>query len=205
MRSHISVLGCHISLNDGVKSTMNSKFQTVVDELSELFKKFDPSEVEKISKKIISANHISVYGAGRERLQIMGFAMRLHHLGLSVSVVGDMTTPPLGRGDLFLTSCGPGQLSTVTALASRAKNAGAKVIIITAQSAGESIELADDTILLPAQTMADDTSNKRRSFLSMGSIFEGGLFIFFEVVILHLKDALQISDEQMRSKHTNLE
>jgi len=39
----------------------------------------------------------------------------------------------------------------------------------------------------------------------MGSIFEGGLFIFFEVVILHLKDALQISDEQMRSKHTNLE
>jgi len=93
----------------------------------------------------------------------------------------------------------------VTALASRAKNAGAKVIIITAQSAGESIELADDTILLPAQTMADDTSNKRRSFLPMGSIFEGGLFIFFEVVILHLKDALQISDEQMRSKHTNLE
>jgi len=184
---------------------VNSEFQSVVNELSELFEEFDPSEVEKISKKIIHANHISVYGAGRERLQIMGFAMRLHHLGLSVSVVGDMTTPPLGRGDLFLTSCGPGQLSTVTALASRAKNAGAKVIIITAQSAGESIELADDTILLPAQTMADDTSNKRRSFLPMGSIFEGGLFIFFEVVILHLKDALQISDEQMRSKHTNLE
>jgi len=184
---------------------VNSEFQSVVNELSELFEEFDSSEVEKISKKILHANHISVYGAGRERLQIMGFAMRLHHLGLSVSVVGDMTTPPLGRGDLFLTSCGPGQLSTVTALASRAKNAGAKVIIITAQSAGESIELADDTILLPAQTMADDTSNKRRSFLPMGSIFEGGLFIFFEVVILHLKDALQISDEQMRSKHTNLE
>jgi len=184
---------------------MNSKFQTVVDELSELFKKFDPSEVEKISKKIISANHISVYGAGRERLQIMGFAMRLHHLGLSVSVVGDMTTPPLGSGDVLLMSCGPGQLSTVTALARRAKNAGAKVIMITAQTAGESIELADDTILLPAQTMADDTGNKKQSSLPMGSIFEGGLFIFFEIVILHLKDALQISDEQMRSKHTNLE
>ena len=184
---------------------INSKFQAVVNELSGLFEKFDTAEVEKISQAITKANHISVYGAGRERLQVMGFAMRLHHLGLSVSVVGDMTTPPLGRGDLFLTSCGPGQLSTVTALASRAKNAGAKVIIITAQSAGESIELADDTILLPAQTMADDTSNKRRSFLPMGSIFEGGLFIFFEVVILHLKDALQISDEQMRSKHTNLE
>lgn len=184
---------------------MNSNFQTVVDELSGLFKKFDLCEVEKISKKIINADHISVYGAGRERLQIMGFAMRLHHLGLSVSVVGDMTTPPLGTGDLLLMSCGPGQLSTVTALARIAKNAGAKVIMITAQPTGESIEIADNTILLPAQTMADDRGNKKQSLLPMGSIFEGGLFIFFEVVILHLKDALQISDEQMRSKHTNLE
>ena len=184
---------------------VNSKFQAVINELLGLFKKFDAAEVEKISQAITKANHISVYGAGRERLQIMGFAMRLHHLGLNVSVVGDMTTPPLGRGDLLLMSCGPGQLSTVTALARKAKNAGAKVIMITAQTAGESIELADDTILLPAQTMADDTGNKKRSFLPMGSIFEGGLFIFFEVVILHLKDALQISDEQMRSKHTNLE
>ncbi len=184
---------------------INSKLKSVVNELSELFEKFDPSEVEKISNKIIDANHISVYGAGRERLQIMGFAMRLHHLGLSVSVVGDMTTPPLGRGDLLLMSCGPGQLSTVTALARRAKKSGAKVIMITAQPTGESIELADNTILLPAQTMANDRGNKKQSLLPMGSIFEGGLFIFFEVVILHLKDALQISDEQMRSKHTNLE
>ena len=32
----------------------------------------------------------------------MGFAMRLYHMGVPVAVEGDMTTPPVGPGDLFL-------------------------------------------------------------------------------------------------------
>jgi 6-phospho-3-hexuloisomerase len=36
--------------------------------------------------------------------------MRLHHLGVDVTMQGDVTTPPLGAGGLFLTSAGPGKL-----------------------------------------------------------------------------------------------
>jgi 6-phospho-3-hexuloisomerase len=43
------------------------------------------------------------------------FAMRLFHLEMPVWVVGDMTMPPLGEGNVSLLTGGPGELSTVTA------------------------------------------------------------------------------------------
>ena len=40
---------------------------------------------------IAKAKTIVVFGGRRERLQIMGFAMRLYHMGLKVAVEDDMT------------------------------------------------------------------------------------------------------------------
>ena len=62
----------------------------------------DESAVDRACRMLAECGRIGVYGCGREALQIKGFAMRLFHLGLPVSVVGDMTTPALGQGDVFL-------------------------------------------------------------------------------------------------------
>ena len=105
---------------------------------------------------IATARRIVVFGGGREKLQIMGFAMRLYHMGLAVAVEGDMTTPPVGQGDLFLVTCGPGEISTALALMGVAKAAGATILLITAQPPGRAAALADYVLHLPAQTMADD-------------------------------------------------
>ena len=43
------------------------------------------------------------------------------------------------------------------------------------------------------------------SLLPMGSVFEGGLFVLFEVMILKLKSLLDVSAETMRGLHTNME
>ncbi|TGQ50238.1 SIS domain-containing protein, partial [Mesorhizobium sp. M1C.F.Ca.ET.212.01.1.1] len=94
-----------------------------------------------------------------------GFAMRLYHLGLPVSVVGDMTTPPLGKGDVFLASSGPGETTTVLTLMRVARAAGAKVLLLTAEPAGSAAKLADFTLLIPAQTMASDQGAARTSVL----------------------------------------
>ena len=53
--------------------------------------------------------------------------------------------------------------------------------------------------------MADDQGEKKSSVLPMGSLFEGALFILFEVMVLKLIDKLNINSEFMRSNHTNLE
>jgi 6-phospho-3-hexuloisomerase len=64
--------------------------------------------------------------------------------------------------------------------------------------------MSDETLVLPAQTMAND-QGENVSILPMGSVYEGALFVLFEVIILKLKTSLKITDEVMRSNHTNLE
>lgn len=164
----------------------------------------DDEAVDRVVRAIAQARHVAVYGAGRDGLQIRGFAMRLFHLGRSVSVVGDMTMPPLGAGDLFLVTTGPGELPTAAALAGAARSAGAKVVVVTAQPGATVPRMGDEILLVPAQTMADDRQASAK-LLPMGSLYEGALFILFEVMVLKLMSTLGISAEAMRANHTNVE
>ena len=175
-----------------------------VAEMAAVIQRIDEESVKRMVDAIDAARHVSVFGCGREGLQIRGLAMRLFHLGRSVSVVGDMTTPVIGKGDLFLLTAGPGHLATALALAGVARNAGARVMTITAEPAGKVPALSDDVILVPAQTMASDRG-QHVSLLPMGSLYEGALFLLFEIVVLQLKKKLGISDQAMRANHTNLE
>lgn len=183
---------------------MPTLYRQALDELGAVLDAVDDAAVDRAVQFIASARHVAVFGGGREGLQIRGFAMRLFHLGHRVSVVGDMTTPAIGAGDLLLVTCGPGEISTAVALVGVAKAAGADVLVVTAQPEGRVPRMADAVLVLPAQTMADD-QGPAASLLPMGSVFEGCLFLLFEVMILKLKDVLGVSAEAMRANHTNLE
>jgi 6-phospho-3-hexuloisomerase len=119
-------------------------------------------------------------------------------------MVGDMTTPHIGTGDLLIVSAGPGHFSTVAALMGVARRDGARTLIVTAQPNGECARAADIVLPIPAQTMADDTGPST-SVLPMGSLFEGSQYILFEVMILKLRDRLGVTPDAMRANHTNLE
>jgi 6-phospho-3-hexuloisomerase len=179
-------------------------FTRAIHDLSSAVERIDAAQVDRAVNLVADARHVSVFGCGREGLQIRGFAMRLFHLARSVSVVGDMTTPAIGKGDLFLVTAGPGMLSTALALAGVAKAAGARVLTITAEPEGPVPKMSDDVLVLPGQTMASD-QRENVSILPMGSVYEGALFVLFEVMILKLKAKLNVTDQAMRSHHTNLE
>ncbi|MDV7145350.1 SIS domain-containing protein [Tropicimonas sp. TH_r6] len=183
---------------------MASLYSGALAELEAVFDRLDDGSVEDAVSVIASARQIALHGVGREGLQIKGLAMRLFHLGLKVSVVGDMTTPPLGDGDLLIVSAGPGDLSTVQSLIGTASAAGARTLCVTAQPDGPCPRAADHVLTIPAQTMADD-SGPDLSILPMGSLFEGAQFVLFEVMVLKLRDRLGVDAETMRGNHTNLE
>jgi 6-phospho-3-hexuloisomerase len=184
---------------------MSTLYKSALQELQSVFDKISDSDVDKALGMIAGARTTVVFGGGRERLQIMGFAMRLYHMGLKVAVEGDMTTPPVGKGDLFLVTVGPGEISTALALLDVAKRAGASILVLTAQPKGRAAAFADLVLTIPAQTMADDQGARKSSVLPMGSLYEGALFILFEVMILKLRDKLRIDPDVMRANHTNLE
>jgi 6-phospho-3-hexuloisomerase len=179
-------------------------YQAALAEIGEVFRRIDDANVEAAVAMIARARRIAVHGVGREGLQMKGFAMRLFHLGLDVSVVGDMTTPYLGAGGLLVVSAGPGYFSTVAGLMGVAREAGARTLLVTAQPGSRCAEIADLVLHLPAQTMADDRSD-RASVLPMGSLYEGAQYILFEAMILRLRDRLEVTPEKMRANHTNLE
>lgn len=180
-------------------------FNDALGELGQVLSRVDMEAVDQACSMLADAGKIVVYGCGREALQMKGFAMRLFHLGLPVSFVGDMTTPALGPGDVFFASSGPGETTTVLTLMKVARDAGATNLLVTAQPTASAAGLADFTLVIPAQTMADDQGAHRSSVLPMGSVFEGALFLLFEIMVLRLKEMLAVSPEAMRARHTNME
>ena len=184
---------------------MTNLYQGACNELAGVFEKIDDGSVNTAVQMVADANKVVVFGGGREKLQIMGFAMRLFHLGRTVAVEGDMTCPYVGKGDLFVVTVGPGEISTALALLDIAQKAGAKILFITAQPKGRGAAFADHVLHLPAQTMADDQGDAVSSILPMGSLYEGALFVLFEVMILKLRDLIEVDPEVMRANHTNME
>lgn len=175
------------------------------DEIAATFERVDETQVDALVEAMIGAQRIALYGVGREGLMMRALTMRLYHAGLDAHPVGDMSTPPLAAGDLFVTSAGPGDFSTVSALICTAKAAGAQVAVITAQPDGAAAIFADQVLTLPAQTMRNDTGPAASAVLSMGSAYEGAQYVLFEIVLLRLRERLGISPDAMRARHTNLE
>lgn len=110
----------------------NALFDTALGELGAVLERVDQGAVDEACRMLAGARRIVVHGCGREALQVKGFAMRLFHLGLPVSVVGDMTTPAVGKGDVLFASSGPGETSTVLTLMKVAHAARAKNLLVTA-------------------------------------------------------------------------
>ncbi len=173
------------------------------DEIRDAVLRVDPGDIGGMVDEIAAARRIVCHGVGREGLMMRALAMRLYHLGLDAHVVGDMSAPPVGRGDLLVVSAGPGSFSTVEALVGVARDAGARTACVTAQPGGTVPRACDRVLTIPAQTMADD--HAPASILPMGSLFEGAQYLTFELLVLALRDRLGTAPEAMRARHTNLE
>jgi len=163
------------------------------------------AQIPPLAEALKSAGRICCYGVGREGLMMRALAMRLYHLGCDAHVVGDMTTPPVGPQDVLFVSAGPGDFSTVAALVQVAKDAGAQVVCVTAEPSGAVPQAADLRVHIPAQTMAADQGAAATSILPMGSLYEALMFLFFEILVLDLRERLDVAPTDMRSNHTNLE
>lgn len=168
--------------------------------------------VEEIAAAAGGGNRVFVHGVGREGLMLRALCMRLYHLGVSAHAVGDVTTPPASPGDLLLASAGPGGFSTVGAICATARAAGARVVLLTARpdSGSEARRNAHRIAFLPAQTMADPedaaaATTAATVSLPMGSLYEGAMFVLFEMAVIRLAEVLARTPQDMRARHTNLE
>jgi 6-phospho-3-hexuloisomerase len=177
--------------------------RSILAEIEGVLQRVAQAQVDDLVDAILDVRQVIVYGLGREGLAMRGFAMRLMHLGIPVAVVGDMTTPPIGAGDLFLVACGPGYLSTVQALMAVARAAGAQICMITAQPQAELPRQADKLLVLPAQTMAEGEGSS--SGQAMGSAFEQAMSVCLDAIVPVLQARTGQTSADLRRRHTNME
>ena len=174
-----------------------------LDELKHLFGAAELEEWEELAARIARADGVFVHGSGRTRLVMSMFAMRLTQMGVRAYLVGEATTPAIGKGDLLLAGSGSGETEGVIRAAQKAQAAGATLCGITSSRASSLGRLAGPAVILPGRTK--NIQGAPAGPLPLGSEFEQMLLLFLDALTSRLMETLLQTHAMMRERHANLE
>ena len=178
----------------------------IVREIDQCLGAVAPAQVEAAVDAIDKAQQLFIAGAGRSGLAMRAFAMRLMHLGKTVHVVGDVTTPGIAQRDLLVIGSGSGSTDSLRAMAGRARAAGASVMLLTIVPDSPIGRIADVVVRIPAPSpKAGAAAGTVDSEQPMGSLFEQSLFLLCDATILALMRKHELASEEMFTRHANLE
>jgi 6-phospho 3-hexuloisomerase len=174
--------------------------QLIIDKISGILAATDESYDAKLIALVDSARRIFVAGAGRSGLISKFFAMRLMHGGYEVFVVGEIVTPSIGEGDLFLVISGSGETETMLAFTKAAKKQGAKIALISTKASSTIGDLADAIFQIGSPDLYGKVVG-----MPMGTVFELSTLLLLEATVSHVIHEKGIPEEEMRTRHANLE
>lgn len=174
--------------------------QLIIDKISGILAATDDSYDQKLTDLLDQAKRIFVSGAGRSGLIGRFFAMRLMHSGYDVSVVGEIVTPSIKAGDLLIIISGSGETEQLIAFTKKAREIGAKILLISAKSDSTIGDMADAVFQIGTSELYGKVKG-----MPMGTVFELSTLFFLEAIISHIIHEKGIPEEEMRSRHANLE
>jgi len=174
--------------------------KTIIEKISGVLGATDSTYDEKLTAMLDKASRIFVAGAGRSALVARFFAMRLMHGGYDVYVVGEIVTPSVRKGDLLIVISGSGETETMIAFAKRAKELGAEIALLSAKSSSTIADMADTVFQIGTPEQYGKVVG-----MPMGTTFELSTLFFLEATIAHIIHEKGIPEEEMRTRHANLE
>lgn len=182
---------------------VQANLQLILEENRQLAEKVPYDQVAAILPFISQAERIFVIGAGRSGLSLRSAAMRLMHLGLTVFVAGEITTPAIRKGDLLIAASGSGTTSTLVTAAKKAADAGAQVIALTTTDQSPLAELAVKVVIIPAQQKQDHGGAISKQYA--GSLFEQSILLITDAIFQTLWKIDGTPAEELWKRHANLE
>ncbi|GGB45846.1 6-phospho 3-hexuloisomerase [Lentibacillus populi] len=185
---------------------MRKIIETVTEEVAEVLKNLDESQVVVLGHQITSAKRIFVSGTGRSGLIGKVFAMRLMQSGYSVYVVGETITPSIGKEDLLIIISGSGSTGSLVQFAEKAKDVGTDLALVTTNRDSKIGQLSNCTVFIPAATKKRE-SHEPGTIQPLGSQFDQSAHLLLDALMVHLLQAK--SDESdntnLNKRHANLE
>ncbi len=173
------------------------------EELAGAGERLQDEQLAALVTEIQQAQRVFVTGGGRSGLALRMHAMRLMHLGLTVHVVGETTTPAIGDGDLLLVASGSGTTAGAVAAAGTAGDVGARVAALTTDGSSALAALAHCVVVIPAATKTDHRGTVSHQY--SGSLFEQALLLVLDAVFHTLWKADGAPAEDLWPRHANLE
>ena len=163
-------------------------FKAIVTELGECLTKVSPESIETVLDELSKTKRVFLAGAGRSGLAIRCFAMRLMHMRKTVYVVGETTTPRITKDDLLVIGSGSGRTASLFAMAQKAKQIGASLMLVTIDPQSPIGELADCVVQIPAPSSKVQSDKPlSKSIQPMGSLFEQSLLLLLDSLVEQLK------------------
>lgn len=172
----------------------------VIDKISEMLNATNTSYAEKMTAMFDEAGRIFISGAGRSKLVGNFLGMRLMHSGYDVAMVGEIVTPSIRKGDLLVVISGSGETEQLIAFTKKAKEIGAKVVLISSKAQSTIGDLAEAVFQIGKQELYQKVKG-----MPMGTVFELSTLCFLEALVSHIVWEKAIPEEQMRERHANLE
>ena len=191
-----------------------SSMRLIIENIEEVIDKLDREAIKAMLQKIIDGNQVFVMGAGRSGLVAKAFAMRLMHLGLSVYVVGETTTPAVVPQDIVIAISGSGETRTIVDLGKLAKDIGSTLITITSKKDSTLGKISDIAVIIPSKNKNDPDEagylerHMRGDYKNMpplGTSFEITSLVFLDSVVGQLIMLTGASEAELKSRHTNIE
>lgn len=176
--------------------------ELILNKINSVLQATDDSLVDKLVSAVDNAKRIFITGAGRSGLVSRFFAMRLVHSGYKVYMVGEIVTPSIQAGDLFVVVSGSGGTETLMPLVKKAKSMGASVAVISMKTKSPMAEIAD---LVCALGTGDEASFGLVKGMPMGTVFELSTLVFLEAIVSKIVHDKGLTEEGMRALHANLE
>jgi len=163
----------------------------------------NPAALDAFATALGDADRVFVHGAGRSGLALEMTAMRLMHLGFTVHVVGDVTTPAITSGDVLLTASGSGTTGGVVRAAQSAVDAGASVAAITTATESPLAKLAAHVLVLPAADKLDRSGSASAQYA--GGLFEQAVVLVGDALFHSLWKQSGATADDIWPRHANLE
>ena len=191
----------------------NDALQDILEKVTQTTSAVKEEDIVKFTSMLEEVDSIFLMGLGRSGLVAKAFAMRLMHLGLSVYVVGETTTPAITDKDCLIAISGSGETSYIISTTGIAKQVGSKIIAITSYPDSTLAKRSDLILQLQGRTKIDEEPNYARRQISglhnslspMGTIFEISALIFLDSVKAQMMDDLGQTEKDLKARHTVLE
>lgn len=185
--------------------SVTKNLSLILAELTANQRHIEEEGLQALVDQILQANHVFLAGSGRSGVAIHGFANRLMHLGKSVSLVGDISSPHSQPGDLLIVGSGSGETESLVALAHKAKRSDVRIGLITMDATSTIGRLADAVVVLPGVSPKLQGAAQVTSIQPMGSAFEQISFLTYDAIILELMQRTGQTTDTMFPRHADLE